>query len=71
MAVSAEERGEEVSLGAQRELFHLVNPNTFPLGSMFDVTADGGRFLITEASSLVSGVSLKLVENWDAGLKKK
>ena len=71
IAVSVEERGEEVSLGAERELFHLANPNTFPLGTMFDVTADGQRFLISEASSPVSGVPLKLVVNWDAGLKKK
>ena len=71
MAVSVEERGEEVSLGAERDLFHLANPNTFPLGSMFDVTADGQRFLISEASSPVSGVPLKLVVNWDAELKKK
>jgi Tol biopolymer transport system component len=71
MAVGVEERGEEVSLGAERELFHLANPNTFPLGSMFDVTADGQRFLISEASSPVSAVPLKLVVNWDAELKKK
>jgi hypothetical protein len=71
MAVGVEERGEEVSLGAERELFHLANPNTFPLGSMFDVTADGQRFLISEASSPVSDVPLKLVVNWDAELKKK
>jgi Tol biopolymer transport system component len=71
MAVGVEERGEEVSLGAERELFQLANPNTFPLGSMFDVTADGQRFLISEASSPVSGVPLKLVANWDAELKKK
>ena len=71
MAVSVEERREEVTLGAERELFHLANPNTFPLGSMFDVTADGQRFLISEASSPVGGVPLKLVVNWDAGLEKK
>jgi Tol biopolymer transport system component len=71
MAVGVEERGEEVSLGAERELFHLANPNNFPLGSMFDVTADGQRFVISEASSPVGGVPLKLVVNWDAELKKK
>jgi hypothetical protein len=71
MAVSVEERGGEVSPGAQRELFHRANPNTFPLGSMFDVTADGQRFLISEASSPVSEVLLKLVAIWDAELKKK
>jgi len=67
MAVNVDEKAEELSLGSPRALFHLANNAV--LYSPFDVTADGGRFLIAEAYPLTG--PLTLVTNWEAELKKK
>jgi Tol biopolymer transport system component len=69
MAVSVDEKVEELSLGSPRALFHLANN----AGSFapFDVTADGRRFLISEPNSPAGTVPLTLVTNWDAELKKR
>jgi len=69
MAVSVDEKVEELSLGSPRALFHLANnAGSF---SVFDVTADGRRFLISEPNSPAGTVPLTLVTNWDAELKKR
>lgn len=67
MAVSVEEKGEEISLGAPKALFRLPSDAT-TFG--FAVTANGRRFLISEPNSLQSTVPLMLVTNWQAELKK-
>lgn len=40
--------------------------NPFP----YDVTADGQRFLIEETAGTQTSVPLRVVVNWQAGLKK-
>jgi len=65
MAVNVDEKVEGLSLGSPRALFHLAGV----VGSPFDVTADGRRFLIAEAYPPAG--PLTLVTNWEAELKKK
>jgi len=65
MAVNVDEKAEGLSLGSPRALFHLAGVVYSP----FDVTADGRRFLIAEATPPAG--SLTLVTNWEAELKKK
>ncbi len=69
MAVSVDEKAEDISLGSPRALFQLVNKTE--ITGPFDVTADGRRFLITETNFSAGTVPLTLVTNWDAELKKR
>jgi hypothetical protein len=72
MAVNVDEKAEEaISFGTPHALFRLPYSPEAILGSGFDVTADGQRFLITEANSPPGTVPLALVTNWDAELKKR
>jgi Tol biopolymer transport system component len=69
IAVSVEEKGGEISLGAARPLFPLSSPySTF---FNFDVTPDGKRFLISTVNFPTASIPLTLVTNWKAELKKK
>jgi hypothetical protein len=69
IAVSVEEKGGEISLGAPRPLFTLSSPySTF---FNFDVTPDGKRFLISTVNFPTASIPLTLVTNWKAELKKK
>jgi hypothetical protein len=69
MAVNVDEKAGELSLGPPRTLFHLANnAENF---SLFDVTPDGQRFLISETNSPSGTVPLTLVTNWEAELKKR
>jgi DNA-binding winged helix-turn-helix (wHTH) protein/Tol biopolymer transport system component len=65
MVVNVDEKAEELSLGSPRALFHLSGL----VGSPFDVTADGRRFLIAEGYPPAG--PLTLVTNWQAELKKR
>lgn len=70
MAVNVDEKAEQISLGSPRALFHpagRIQPST----GIFDVTADGRRFLIVETNSPSGTVPLTLVTNWEAELKKR
>jgi DNA-binding winged helix-turn-helix (wHTH) protein/Tol biopolymer transport system component len=69
LAVNVDEKADSISLGSPHTLFSVYNygsPFTF-----YDVTADGRRFLITEANSTNGPVPLTLVTNWSAEVKKK
>jgi hypothetical protein len=61
-------------LGAPRPLFEAHLPATFGRGAVFlyDVTADGRRFLLdtVAGSGAASRPVLNVEVNWDAGLKK-
>jgi eukaryotic-like serine/threonine-protein kinase len=67
MAVSVEEKGQEITLGAPHALFSI--PSGQPLGNLYDVTSDGQRFLLSTNTS-TANVPLTLVVNWDAELKR-
>jgi Tol biopolymer transport system component len=67
MAVSVEEKGQEITLGAPHALFSI--PSGQPLGNLYDVTSDGQRFLLS-ANTSTANVPLTLVVNWDAELKR-
>ena len=64
-------RGGALEVGQIRPLF--PNPSGFGLGSnspVYDVSADGQRFLIPVPVGDKRGEPLTLVQNWMAGLKK-
>jgi Tol biopolymer transport system component len=69
MAVGVEEKGQELALSAPHALFSV--PFGPVLGSLYDVTQDGQRFLVFGPNSSSAGVPLTLVMNWDAELKKR
>jgi Tol biopolymer transport system component len=71
MAVNVDEKPEGITLGSPRVLFHLANNTWIFRVPLFDVTADGRRFLMTETKSPAGTVPLTLVTNWDAELKKR
>lgn len=71
MAVKVDEKAEDISLGPPQALFRLANSNKMRLGTAFDVTADGRRFLVVEANSPQGTVPLTLVTNWNAELKER
>jgi len=60
--------GSAVSLGVPHELFRT--PLTNALGSQYDVTADGQRFLIATPPESTGDTPITVVLNWWAGLKK-
>ena len=64
-----QKRGAEISLGNPRVLFPI--PNVTILGSMFGVSSDGQRFLVSGVYPLAGNAPLTLVMNWDADLNKK
>jgi Tol biopolymer transport system component len=69
IAVGVEEKGQELALSAPHALFAV--PSGPVLGSLYDVTQDGQRFLVFGPNSSSAGMPLTLVMNWDAELKKK
>jgi len=68
-SVTVQKRGAEISLGNPRVLFPI--PNVTILGSMFGVSSDGQRFLVSGVYPLAGNAPLTLVMNWDADLNKK
>ena len=69
MAVDVHQEGKEVSLGRPHALFVL--PSLTLLGTLFDVTPNGQRFLVSSLNPAAGNLPLTLVVNWDAELKKK
>jgi len=69
MAVSVEERGQELVLGSAHALFpfHGIATRLEP----YDVTPDGQKFLVSGSDEPISHAPLTLVVNWDTELKKK
>lgn len=68
-AVPVAEKGQELVLGKPVPLFQ-VHPYVPRLG-VFDVTADGQKFLVFGDTAAASGTPLTVVMNWDADLPKK
>jgi Tol biopolymer transport system component len=74
MAVEVQARGNDVSLARPHVLFALPSltlPSQAGGGTLFDVTPDGHRFLVSGLHPPSGNIPLTLVENWDAELKKK
>jgi Tol biopolymer transport system component len=71
MAVEVQAQGKDVSLARPHVLFAL--PGLISVGTLFDVTPDGQRFLVSGLRPQSGNIplTLTLVENWDAELKKK
>jgi hypothetical protein len=69
--VNVDEKPDSISLGTPYILFSAANYGAAAPVNFFDVTANGQRFLVTEANSPKGPVPLTLVTNWDAALKKR
>jgi serine/threonine protein kinase/WD40 repeat protein len=68
-AVPITESGQGLTLGKPVALFR-IHPYVPRIG-VFDVTADGQRFLVFGDTLVPNHVSLTVVINWDANLSKK
>jgi Tol biopolymer transport system component len=71
LAVSVDEKPDSISLGAPHTIISAANYAAAGPANFYDVTANGQRFLMTEANSPKGPVPLTLVTNWDATLKKR
>jgi hypothetical protein len=67
MAAEVGIKGTEVEIGPVRPLF---GPLFAGNGYMYDVSADGQRFLAVVANEQAASEPLTLVQNWTAALKK-
>jgi dipeptidyl aminopeptidase/acylaminoacyl peptidase len=69
VAVDVHNVGDTLQLGASRVLFQFRGDcNNMYVGSCFDVSPDGSRFLIAE--SIGSPQPVALIQNWRAALRK-
>jgi len=59
-------KGAEMEIGTQKTLFHASMPG---IGTSFDVSPDGRRFLVNLAEG-EAAAPLKIISNWPAELKK-
>ena len=71
LAVSVDEKPDSISLGTPHTIISAASYGAAAPVNFYDVTADGKRFLMTEANSPKGPVPLTLVTNWDSALKKK
>jgi hypothetical protein len=71
LAVSVDEKPDSISLGTPHTIISAVGYGAAAPVNFYDVTANGQRFLMTEANSPKGIVPLTLVTNWDAALKKR
>ena len=71
LAVSVDEKPDSISLGTPHTIISAVGYGAAAPVNFYDVTANGQRFLMTEANSPKGPVPLTLVTNWDAALKKR
>jgi hypothetical protein len=69
VAVAVEEKGQELALSPPHALFSI--PVGAILGSLYDVTSDGQRFLFSGLYSSSGDVPFNLVVNCDVELKKR
>jgi Tol biopolymer transport system component len=69
MAVDVHAGEKDVSLARPHVLFALPSLSLLP--TLFDVTPDGHRFLVSGLLPPSRNIPLTMVENWDAELKKK
>ena len=70
MSVAIVESGSDLTIGRVQQLFQ-ANPAPGGLGAMYDVTADGKKFVIPSQGPEQAAVPLKLVVNWPGLLKKQ
>ena len=68
IAVSIQEKGAALEVGQSRPLFQARPVSAF--GNLFDVSADGKRFLIPTSTEPGNAEPITLVVNWTAELKK-
>ncbi|HEY8130503.1 MAG TPA: hypothetical protein VII12_01315, partial [Thermoanaerobaculia bacterium] len=68
MAVDVSVHGDEFTAGVPRVLFPVKIKGIN--GSLYDVSADGKRFLINTPVEQAEIAPLTLVQNWAASLKK-
>lgn len=70
MSVPIVESGADLTIGNVQPLFQ-ANPAAGGIGAMYDVTADGKKFVIPSQGPEQAAVPLKLVVNWPALLEKQ
>ena len=68
MAAEVTARNGTLEVGQERKLIDGVVTSVF--GALYDVTADGQKFLVVDAGAEASTHPLNLVQNWTAALKK-
>jgi eukaryotic-like serine/threonine-protein kinase len=67
MVAEVSVKGETLEVGAARPLFEVRRGGP---GNLYDVTADGQRFLVNMAVEQQTSAPLTLVQNWTAELKR-
>lgn len=70
ISVAIVESGADLTIGKVQPLFQ-ANPAAGGIGAMYDVAADGKKFVIPSQGPEQVAVPLKLVVNWPALLKKQ
>jgi hypothetical protein len=68
MSVDVKAAGETLEAGTPRPLFQLAIGDTSYCAARYDVTGDGEKFLVMEASSSADE-QMHIVTNWDAALR--
>jgi serine/threonine protein kinase len=71
LAVSVDEKPDSISLGTPHAIISAAGYGAAAPVNFYDVTANGQRFLMTEANSPKGPVPLTLVTNWDSALKNR
>lgn len=71
LAVSLDEKPDSISLSTPHTIINSASYGAAAPVNFYDVTANGQRFLMTEANFPQGNVPLTLVTNWDAALKKR
>jgi len=61
--------GQGVTAGTPHALFQIATPDGF--GTIYDVSSDGQRFLVSSGSFAEANAPITVVLNWWAGLKGK
>ena len=70
MAAPVQATGSGIHIGEVRMLFRLSPPPLIPFG-LYDVSADGQRFLVNTIAEQGQPAPITLVVNWTAGLRQR
>ena len=70
MAVDVKTASARLEAGQPKELFQTSAADAAVGNGVYDVTADGKRFLIVSAQQESAVSPITVVQNWTAGLKK-
>ena len=68
MSVDVKAAGARLATGTPRQLFQLAMSDASYCAARYDVTGDGEKFLVMEASSSADE-QMHIVTNWDAALR--